>query len=120
MPVAIWPTSLPAYPTVNFSEDSGNIIIRTPMELGISKQRRRGKRPDVLAVTYEMTTAQVNTFSIFVHDTLLGVLRFSTKHPRTQADIEVRMVPQQDGKLYDVSMLQVGLFNVSFQLEVMP
>ena len=120
MPVPIWPVSLPEYPTVNFTEDSGVNIIRTPMELGIAKQRRRAKRPDSLNLTYEMTSSQISTFSTFVHDTLMGVLRFTTKHPRTQNAIEVRIVPQQDGKLYDLSMIQIGLFNVSFQLEIMP
>lgn len=120
MPIATWPLTLPEYPTMNYSEDSGVLIIRTPMEMGIAKQRRRAKRPDVLNVSYEMTLTQVQTFDTFVHDTLMGVLRFTIKHPRKQTNVEVRIVPQQDGKLYDLSMLQFNLYSVSMQLEVMP
>ncbi len=37
MPIATWPLTLPEYPTMNYSEDSGVLIIRTPMEMGIAK-----------------------------------------------------------------------------------
>lgn len=120
MPVPTWPISLPEYPTRSFSEDSGKLILRSPMDAGPAKQRLRGNRPSNLNFNFEMDKTQVQTFSTFVHDTLLGVLRFTIKHPRTLANVEVRIVPQDNGKLFDLQFIQLDLWSVSFQAEVLP
>lgn len=116
----IWPSSLPNLPTKNYSEDNGILILRTPMDAGPAKQRRRGKRPSNMQVQYEMTSAQVSSFSTFVEDTIMGVKRFQITHPRTNQPTEVRIVPQGDGKLYDVSFATNDLWLVSLSLEVLP
>ncbi len=120
MTIPTWPASLPEYPTRNYSEESGVIIIRTPMDSGLAKQRRRGQRPDVLNLQFEMTPEQVATLEVFTKETLVGVSRFNTKHPRKQTNIEVRIVPQDNGKLFDLSMIQLNLYSVTLQFEVIP
>lgn len=120
MSIPTWPASLPAYPTRNYSEESGVIILRTPMEAGIAKQRRRGQRPDILNCSFEMTREQVETLEVFTKETLAGVSRFNTLHPRKQTNIEVRIVPQDSGKLFDLSMIQLNLYAVNMQFEVIP
>jgi len=120
MPIPTWPPTLPQRPTTNFSGSGGALIVRTPMDKGVPKQRRRGKKPIVLNVTYEMTISQLNTFETFVNNTLLGVLRFTTVHPISGNSIEVRIVPQGEGDLYSYSYIQYNLYSVQFQLEIMP
>ncbi len=120
MPIPTWPGSLPVLPTTNYSEDSGVLILRTPVDAGPAKQRRRGKRPSNLNVTYEMTNTQVSTFETFVNDTLLGISRFTITHPRKLTTVDVRIVPQNDGKLYDCNYVLQNVWQVSFQLEVLP
>ena len=116
----IWPSSLPQLPTKNYSEDNGVLILRTPMDAGPAKQRYRGKRASNLQVQYEMSTSQVQELAEFVEDTTMGVKRYQITHPRTGLAVEVRMIPQQDGKLYDITMVSTNVWNVSIGLEVLP
>lgn len=116
----LWPSSLPQLPTKNYSEDSGVLIIRTPTDQGIAKQRRKGKRASNLSVEYEMTSTQVQAFSTFVEDTIMGIKRYQITHPRTNLPVEVRILPQGDGKLYDVAYSTNNLWSVRLSLEVLP
>jgi len=116
----IWPSSLPVLPTKNYTEDNGVLILRTPMDAGPAKQRRRGKRPSNMQVQYEMTSSQVVSLANFVENTIYGVKRFQITHPRTLQQIEVRIVPSDGGKLYDLSRVTNDLWNVNLTLEVLP
>lgn len=115
----VWPVSLPQNVRSDYSEDSGVLVARTPVDRGPAKQRRLGARPDVLGVSFIMSTAQVATLSTFVKDTLRGVARFGFPHPRTGTQVEARIVPS-DGGLYLVSYYTPGYWTVSMKLEILP
>lgn len=116
----IWPSTLPQKPDQNYSEASGVLILRTSMDSGPAKQRRRGERPESMQVVFHMSTAQVSTLDTFVKDTLKGTARFGFPHPRLGSIVEVRVVPQSDGILYSTSYIMPELWSVSLQLEVLP
>jgi hypothetical protein len=116
----VWPPSLPQTPLASYSETSGAIILRTQPDAGPAKMRRRGKRPDTLSVQFDMSTAQVETLRSFLMDTLMGTVRFDFTHPRTLQVVEVRVVPQQDGQLFNLSYLLPEYWQVSLQMEVLP
>lgn len=120
MTIPTWPVTLPELPSRNYSEDNGKLILRSPMDKGPAKQRLQGKRPANLNLTFEMTTAQVGYFETFVLDTLEGVKRFTLKHPRKLTQVECRIIPQGDGKLYDIGYGNYDYWPVSFQVEILP
>lgn len=116
----VWPPSLPPMPLNNYSENTGVLTLRTPMDSGPAKMRRRGARADVLNVQYNMSSAQVETLRAFVQDTLRGTSRFGYVHPRTQQTVEVRIVPQGDGQMFSIAYILPDYWQVSLQLEVLP
>lgn len=116
-----FPASLPQYPLMaGYTENIGVNIIRTPMELGPAKQRRRGSKPTTMSINYVFTDAQLTTFNTFVLDTIKGVARFNYTHPRTGAAIEVRLVPSSDGSLFSCSKEGDDVWSVAFEIEVLP
>lgn len=116
----IWPVTLPQKPNNNYSETSGVLLLRTTMDAGPAKLRRRGQRPATLQVTFEMSTAQVETLRAFTQDTLKGTARFGFTHPRTNEIVEVRIVPQQDGALFNIGYILPEFWTISMQMEVLP
>lgn len=116
----IWPITLPQKPNTNYSETDGVLVLRTGMDAGPAKMRRRGSRPSTMQVTFDMSTAQVEILRTFVQDTLKGTARFGFTHPRTNEIVEVRIVPQQEGSLFSVGYILPGFWSVSLQLEVLP
>ena len=133
-----WPATLPKYPQKGFSETSGVIVARTSMDKGPAKQRRLGNAVNTFSVTYFMDRFQIDTFETFVKSTLKGVLRFTIPHPRNpfpnpaaitgkyvetsvvDLNLEVRIVPQNNGELYTLNYLGPGYYNVSLTLEALP
>ena len=77
-----WLGTLPQMPDTNYSETGGINIIRSPMDAGPAKQRKRGNKPQVLQLTYTMSNSQVIIFEDFVKNTLKGTARFGITHPR--------------------------------------
>jgi len=116
----IWPVSLPQKPNTNYSESGGVLVVRSPMDSGPAKERKRGNRPQTLSLNFDMTDAQVVTLETFVKSTINGVARFGFTHPRTNASIEVRLIPSGDGQLYDIKYLSPGYWSVSLNMEVLP
>jgi len=115
-----WPPTLPQVPQKGYTEDKGFILIKTPMDAGPAKVRKRGKRPNVLNVSFLMTSTDITTLEYFVEYTILGTARFAFPHPRTGTLTEVRIMPQGEGVMYNISYLAPGYYTVSLQLEVMP
>jgi hypothetical protein len=115
-----WPATLPQAPGLDFRESVGTLILRTEMDAGPAKQRRRGQRPDTLSMSFVMTTAQVATLRTFVDDTIKGVARFYFPHPRTAATIEARIVPTQEGELFVSAYLAPGYWQISMTVEALP
>lgn len=115
----VWPPSLPS-PQKGFTESIGALVIRTPMDSGPAKMRKIGKRPQQLNVSFMLTTEQVATLEDFVLNTLQATARFGFTHPRTGVVEEVRIVPQGEGALYNVTYVAPGYYTVTLQLEVLP
>ena len=116
----IWPPSLPENPQKGFSETLGLNILRTSMDNGPAKQRYRGRMPSVISATYFLTQEQLAILESFVTDTLRGVARFYWQHPKSQQQVEVRIVPQDSGTLYTSRYLAPGFFTVDLTIEVLP
>lgn len=116
----IWPTTLPQTVERGFTESIGLNVLRTPMDAGPAKLRRRSSRPQTMSVTFLMTTAQVAILENFVLNTILGVYRFYFNHPRKQTQIEVRIIPGSDGSHFTSTYRAPGYWGVSLQLEILP
>ena len=115
-----WPTTLPQQPEKGYSETVGLLIMRSPMDAGPAKQRRRGRRPDTLSVQYTLSQAQVAILDSFIIDSLDGTTRFGFPHPRKYTTVEARVIPQSSGELYTLAYLAPGYYRASLQLEILP
>lgn len=113
-----WPNSLPQQVDRGFTETIGINVLRTPMDAGPAKLRRRTTRPEVLTISFLMTTEQVAILEDFVLNTLQGVFRFSFIHPRKQVGIEVRVVPTGDGQYFSIAYKAPGFWTTGMQIEV--
>lgn len=117
----IWPVTLPQCVQIDgFSEGFGYNVIRTPMDQGPAKMRRRSARAQPLSVSFKLDNTQLSTLESFVNDTIKYVARFYFPHPRTGAEVEVRIVPGADGEFYKIGHINGSIWSVSMNLEVMP
>jgi len=116
----VWPPTLPQSPQKGYTESNGVNLIRTPMDSGPAKQRYRGKKSGVMSVTFIMNTTQVAQLETFATVNIYGVARFGFPHPRTGAVVEVRIMPQGEGVLYNTNYIAPGYWSVSMQLEILP
>lgn len=114
-----WPASLPQRPQKGYSEEIGVNVLRSPMDAGPAKMRRRGNKPSILNVSFILTTAQVETLENFVFNTTRGVARFGFPHPRTNTQVEVRIVPQES-VYYKLQYVAPGYYSAALQLEILP
>ena len=92
-----WPVTLPQDVLLEgYGEQPPDEIIRTPMETGPAKVRRRstaGPRP--VSATIDLTRDQVETLDDFYRNTLGGgALSFDWVHARTQAAAKFRFLSQ--------------------------
>jgi len=92
---AVWPASLPQEPLVEgFNERAPDTVIRTQMEAGPPRARRRftaGIRH--IECQVRLTPARVETLDAFFRATLAGgALPFDWTHPRTGAAATFRFV----------------------------
>lgn len=82
-----WPAALPALEIEGYRESPPNVVIRTQMDAGPPKTRRRNTA-NVRSISgvVTLTPAQLDTFNAF-HDTDCagGALPFDWVHPRTGA-----------------------------------
>ena len=116
-----WPPSLPQKPLgAGYGETHGAIVVRTPMDAGPAKLRRRGLRPDLIACTFALDATQVATLQDFIDDSLLGVRRFNITHPRLGTTVEARIVPGADGELVRIDNVARDHYHAALTLEVLP
>jgi hypothetical protein len=122
MAVISWPTAndFPQSPQKGFSESIGLNVIRSPMDAGPAKQRRRSQRPSTMGVSFILTTAQTQTLENFVFNELEGVRRFNFLHPRLNTTVEVRIIPQSEGELFSLQYMAPGYWQASLKLEILP
>lgn len=115
----VWPATLPG-PQKGFTETGGVLVIRSPMDKGPAKIRKRGAKSSVLSLTFLMTETQVTTLENFIQNTIKGTARFGFTHPRKNTTVETRIVPQSEGEMYNLTYAAPGFYNVSLQLEILP
>jgi len=131
MPIPSWPTTnnFPQVPQKGFTESVGINIIRSQTDSGPAKQRFRSKRLSTMQLSFIMTTSETETLETFVKDTIRGTKRFNFPHPRlwnystnpaTPINVEVRIVPQQDGEFYKLQYLAPGYWQTSLTFEILP
>jgi hypothetical protein len=118
-----WPSSLPDYVLVQgYEENTPNTLVRTQMDKGPDKVRRRytaGTR--TFGAQLELTGAQVATLESFLENDLDGgALRFDWTHPRTQNSVSFRFVPLRDDTLVSYSGLGNDYYRAQMQLEILP
>lgn len=118
MIVQHWPATLPNNLLVDgYSQASANVMLRTSMDVGPAKVRRRftaGVQP--IAGQQEMTLTELGTFRGFYHNTLHGgSLRFVWRDPVTHANVEMRFTEPPTWTALG------GLhYMVSMSLEILP
>lgn len=120
MSIVQWPPDLPQSPQKGFTETGGVFLVRTPMDAGVAKTRKRGSKPNTLNLSFIMTKDQTATLESFVKTTLQGASRFRFNHPRLNTISEVRIVPQQGGDMYTITYIAPGFYSVQLTLEVLP
>lgn len=90
--MAAWPSSLPSAPVPGgYGEEPIPTIIRTDMELGPAKVRRRFTGNEIVfTLRYALTETQKFALEYFYHYTCLqGTLSFTWTHPITAASLTV-------------------------------
>jgi len=116
--MTIWPDTLPASPLLDsFREKVPDFVIRTSMEQGPAKLRRRTTAAvRLLFVSYMMSKDQVTALEAFYLTTLQGgSLFFDFTHPRTETTVSCRFV-----KPPEYGSGNGNFFRVTIELEVLP
>lgn len=119
MSIPAWEATLPTRLVISgYGESPADNLLRTSMESGPAKQRRRsaaGVRP--IDGKLILTATQLATFKTFYNTTLLsGSLRFSWVDPvdgTTAVEMRFTKVPSW-------SAISGTLFDVALSLEIMP
>lgn len=113
-----WPDTLPDSPLLDsFRETVPDSVIRTSMEQGPAKLRRRTTAAvRLLFVSYMMSKDQVTVLETFYLTTLQGgSFSFDFTHPRTETTVSCRFVKPPE---YDSG--NGNFFRVTIELEVLP
>lgn len=116
-----------AYPAIPFLDDpsahdetgpEGNVL-RTPMDQGPSKARRRftAASRKISGRTDIMTNAEVDTFETWYDDTVKGVNSFTAIHPRTGVQETFRFLKDPP---YKIVYLHDDKNRIEMELEVLP
>lgn len=113
-----WPTQLQQFfSQENFTFELDDGVIRTDMEIGPQKTRRRyTKGVDRLSASILATSAEYSIFYSFYDTTLAGgSLPFTFEHPITKvpADFRFRGKPT-------INTIGGNYFSIQFQLEILP
>ena len=111
---------LPQVPQKGFTESIGVSVIRSTMDSGPAKMRRRALGVNTMDLSFIMTTAQTTALENFIKNTLNGVKRFTFPHPRTSANVEVRIVPSGEGEFFKLQYLAPGYWQTSLKFEILP
>jgi hypothetical protein len=121
MPIPAWSTQLlPQVPQKGFTESIALNVIRSSMDSGPAKMRRRSTGVNSMDLSFIMTTAECATLETFIKNTLFGTKRFSFPHPRTGSTVEVRIVPSGEGEFFKLQYLAPGYWNTSLKFEILP
>lgn len=119
---AIWPLTLPQCPKLSgFSEKVPNNLIRSDMDTGPAKVRRRGgAKPWTCTAPYTVSKAQLAMLQNFVVETLAnGALCFDWPHPVRNDYVRARLVGGSDS-IFDASPSTPDLWQVTLTIEWWP
>lgn len=119
-----WPGTLPPVPQLRgYEEQSPLNVIRTDMEVGPAKVRRRStaavRKHKML---FHMTQAQVELFDQFLGVVLGdGALSFDYVHPRTGDAVKFRIIPPATYTPEKTSAADAaGVWFVTLEMEQLP
>lgn len=116
--MAVWPASLPSSLLANgYSRQKGDQTIRTQMDAGPAKVRRRfSAAPTEVSGSMIVTMAQIGTLQDFFDQTLAGgSLPFDWADPVDGAVVSWRFTAPPSS-----AALGASLFRVSLSLEILP
>lgn len=119
MAIPAWDASLPQRLLVkSYSESPADVLLRTSMDFGPAKVRRRGTAgPRPVSGSIIVTAAELATFKTFFNTTLLGgSLRFSWVDPvdgTTTTEMRITKNPSWQA-------LSGDLFEIALELEILP
>lgn len=116
--MAAWPSGLPQIALgAEFEESADSALVRTQMDAGPAKVRRRyTAEVKRYRFTLILTTAEVATLETFFTDTIgLGSLPFDWLNQRTKATVSLRLVNRPSYR-----EIAGGLWVTSLDLEYMP
>jgi hypothetical protein len=116
--MATWPVTLPQEPIMDgYQESLGNVLLRTNMDVGPAKVRRRSAiRNDPITLFLKLTTAELAIFKDFCITSLHNCLdTIQWVHPITGTSIDLRFTTPP---VWEPA--EAGVWNVTMQLEVMP
>ena len=118
-----WPSELPTFEASSFSSTFASTIIRTPMDSGYDKTRKRyTKSRQIFSGSIRLSSDQLDTFEDFVTDDLnYGINTFIYTDPINLTDsINVRFKANSGEALYTIVPVQGDVqWDVSFVLEKM-
>jgi hypothetical protein len=112
-----WPGSLPQAPLLGATEKFPDNLIRTKMDTGPDKVRRRFTA-GVTEVAFPLllTAEQADDLDTFFRATLKdGSLRFDFRHPRTGAQVEMRFLAPPELRL-----LTPSKYRATLRMEILP
>jgi len=112
-----WPGTLPQYFNIaGYSEEPADNAIRTPMETGDVKIRRRFTgQYDIISGTIDMSATQFEAFKLFWRDDLKdGSLAFDWVHPTTRANAVFKAMTKYRAPVFGVDNRRV---QVQFQVK---
>lgn len=116
MPTPVWPSTLQqAVNRDSFSYKKGSTVLKSDVDIGPSKIRRRFTRSvDTMTCTIWLTVAEYTTFENFFNiEVAGGATAFNFNHPITGAQLLVRFVTEPDYRPVGGTTFAVG-----FNLEV--
>jgi len=118
-----WPTTLPTYPLLDgYKRTIPNNTIRSSMDTGSDKVRKRGgSKPQVLDVTYVLTTDQLHDLEAFIRDVAQGgAVCFDWPHPETGIRVRTRLKPKSEGAFEITRYKDTTRWQVQLEMEVWP
>lgn len=102
-------------PRENYKEGFGDNVIRSPMDTGSTKRRKRFTATvKPLTVLLPLSAAQLDVFLDFYdNDISEGALAFTYPHPRTGVDVTASFTKPPD----DITPVGIDLYTVQMDLE---
>lgn len=120
--MAAWPGSLPQYLEIGLQDTRQKGFLRSPVDAGPSKQRKRFTATTRgMAGTMLFTTAQRATFETFYTTTINeGADEFTMSDPLDASTVSVRFVEPPQFRALAGGPSGAALWRASLSLEILP